>query len=106
VEAGRVRGERDPDAAADEDDATRHEAASPGSAGVKRGQPLLSPSDFGTAVGAAMLGFEQALRSQPPPEVMAAEHRPIRGLTAEGDELELVFPDDGPDRVEQPDPAA
>ena len=41
-----------------------------------------------------MLGFEQALRSQPPPEVMAVEHRPIRGHSGQGGELVLVFPDD------------
>jgi hypothetical protein len=53
---------------------------------------------FGTGIvsglGSAMLGFEQALRSQPPPEVMAVEHRPIRGHSGQGGELVLVFPDD------------
>ena len=56
--------------------------------------PLLTVPDFGTSVGAAMLGFEQALRSQPPPEIQAAEHRPIRGLAGQGDDLVLLFPDD------------
>jgi hypothetical protein len=49
-----------------------------------------------TAVGAAMLGLEEALRSQPPPEVMAAQHRPIRGLSGQDQEIVLVFPDDPP----------
>jgi hypothetical protein len=67
--------------------------ADPG--GVRRQQPLLGTPDFGTAVGAAMLGFEQALRSQPPPEVMAAEHRPIRGLSGQDGEI-IVFPEEPP----------
>jgi hypothetical protein len=51
-------------------------------------------NSFGTAVGAAMLGFEQALRNDPPPEVMAAEHVPERGQVG-GDDGELIieFPD-------------
>jgi hypothetical protein len=49
-----------------------------------------------TAVGTAMLGLEEALRSQPPPAVMAAEHRPIRGLSGQDHEVLLVFPDDPP----------
>jgi hypothetical protein len=51
-------------------------------------------SGITTALGSAMLGFEQALRSQPPPEVMAAEHQAIRGLSGEDDGLVLLFPDE------------
>jgi hypothetical protein len=57
--------------------------------------PLTGTPQFGTAMGAAMLGFEQALRSQPPPEVMAAEHRPIRGLSGQEGEV-IVFPEEPP----------
>jgi hypothetical protein len=55
---------------------------------------------FGTAVGAAMLGLEQALRNEPPPEVMAAEHLPERGRSGDAgaDEadggLVIEFPED------------
>jgi hypothetical protein len=55
--------------------------------------PLEIPGTFGTAVGAAMLGFEQALRSEPPPEIMAGEHVPERGLSGDAD-LIIEFPDD------------
>ena len=40
---------------------------------------------FGTAAGAAMLGFEQALRREPPAEVLAAEHMPERDQVTSGD---------------------
>jgi len=50
---------------------------------------------FGTAVGAAMLGFEQALRKGPPPEILAAEHIPER---------DLVSDDDGQFVIELPEP--
>ncbi len=39
---------------------------------------------FGAAIGAAMMGFEQALRREPPAEVMAAEHMPSRGSVGLG----------------------
>jgi hypothetical protein len=55
-----------------------------------------SPSfggSIGGAIGAAMLGLEEALRSQPPPQVRVAEHRPVRGLSGREDEDVLVFPD-------------
>ena len=49
---------------------------------------------FGTAVGAAMLGFENALRKGPPPETLAAEHVPERGEISGGDgELLIQFPE-------------
>lgn len=56
--------------------------------------PLEFPGTFGTAVGAAMLGFEQALRSEPPPEIMAGEHVPERGLGGQDSDLVIEFPDD------------
>jgi hypothetical protein len=39
---------------------------------------------MGTAAGAAMLGFEQAIRSEPPAQIMAAEHMPERGAIGLG----------------------
>jgi hypothetical protein len=47
---------------------------------------------FGTAVGAAMLGFEQALRNEPPPEVLAAEHMPERDHTSGDGSVTIGFP--------------
>ena len=46
----------------------------------------------GTAIGAAMLGFEQALRQQPPAEVLAAEHVPQRGTIGLDGDLVIDFP--------------
>lgn len=60
--------------------------------------PLEFPGNFGTAVGAAMLGFEQALRSEPPPEIQAAEHVPERGLGGSNEGLVIEFPEDAPRR--------
>ena len=57
-------------------------------------EALSMKNSFGTAVGAAMLGFEQALRREPPPEVLAAEHMPERDLSGDdGDEVVIEFPD-------------
>jgi hypothetical protein len=51
-------------------------------------------NSFGTAVGAAMLGFEQALRNDPPAEVMAAEHVPERGQSGDdATDLVIEFPE-------------
>jgi hypothetical protein len=49
---------------------------------------------WGTAVGAAMLGFEQALRTEPPPETVAAEQVPERGSHGLDRDTVLVFPDE------------
>ena len=56
--------------------------------------PLEFPGSFGTAVGSAMLGFEQALRSEPPPEIQAAEHVPERSLGGSAEGLVIEFPAD------------
>jgi hypothetical protein len=55
-------------------------------------------STFGTAVGAAMMGFEQAMRSEPPAEVMAAEHAPELGQSGEDSGIVIVIPDPLPPR--------
>jgi hypothetical protein len=47
---------------------------------------------------AAMLGFEQAMRSEPPAEVMAAEHAPELGQSGEDEEMVVVIPDPLPPR--------
>jgi hypothetical protein len=52
---------------------------------------------FASAIGSSMLGLEQALRSQPPAQVLAWEHRPVRGSVAGDGGIALEFPDDDPD---------
>lgn len=61
-------------------------------------KPPEFPGTFGTAAGAAMLGFEQALRSEPPPQIQAAEHIPERGFSGEDDGVVIEFPKDLPPR--------
>jgi len=56
-------------------------------------EPLDLSNSWGTAMGAAMLGFEQALRSEPPPETTAAEQVPERGYSGEGTDVVIDFPD-------------
>ena len=56
-------------------------------------EPLTLKDSFGTAVGAAMLGFEQALRDEPPPQIQAAEHMPDQRTVPGNDDFELRFPD-------------
>jgi hypothetical protein len=58
-------------------------------AGDQPSRPL--KSTFGTAVGAAMLGFEQAIRSEPPAEVIAAEHAPELGQSGEDDGMVIII---------------
>ena len=74
----------------------------PASGEPEREEPADAPPDrlersrsYGTAIGAAMLGLEQALRSQPPPEVLAVEHAPARGLSGQDEDIVLSARDDG-----------
>jgi hypothetical protein len=62
-------------------------------------EPLaLRKGGFGTALGAAMLGFEQALRNEPPAEILAAEHMPERGGAADDGGLVIDIPEPRPHR--------
>lgn len=56
-------------------------------------KPLSTKGSFGTAVGAVMLGFEQALRSEPPAEILAAEHVPERGQSGKEGGVIIEFPE-------------
>jgi len=60
-------------------------------------------TSFGTAIGAAMMGFEQAIRSEPPAEVMAAEHMPARGQVGLDGEVVLEFPEHVDEPAERAD---
>ncbi len=56
---------------------------------------------MGSAAGAAMLGFEQAIRSEPPAQIMAAEHMPQRGavgLGGQAGDLVIEIPEPTPPR--------
>ena len=57
-------------------------------------KPLTMKNTFGTALGSAMLGFEQALRREPPAEILAAEHMPERGHSGDGSKIGIEFPED------------
>ncbi len=70
------------------DDAVEDAAAEEDAAG-----PLSTKGSFGTAVGAAMLGFEQALRNEPPAEILAAEHMPERGHAGQDSDLVIEVPE-------------
>ena len=70
------------------------EAPPAGEAHASAIEPLTMKGSFGTALGSAMLGFEQALRSGPPPEVLAAEHMPERGYSGDGNRVHIGFPAD------------
>jgi hypothetical protein len=61
--------------------------------GAEPSAPLDLRNSWGTAVGSAMLGFEQALRSEPPPHILAAEHIPERGTSGDDTGLVIEFPD-------------
>lgn len=74
-----------------------HGSAPSAADAADRAAPALDMRNtWGTAVGAAMLGFEQALRKGPPPETVAAEHVPERGSPGLDQGRVLVFPDDDP----------
>jgi hypothetical protein len=79
-----------------DEDARRDDAAQSPS------RPLSMKGAFGTAVGSAMLGFEQALRDQPPAEVVVAEHTPDRRPAGGSDDLEIRFPERPDDADRQP----
>ena len=72
------------------DPAGEAEAVLPAEAPAK---PMSMKGSFGTAVGSAMLGFEQALRDLPPAETLAAEHAPERGRSGDGHGLVTHFPE-------------
>ena len=71
-------------------------------ASTRSSEPLSLKDTFGTAVGAAMLGFEQALRDGPPPQIKAAEQTPDERRVVGADDLTIEFPGrhDGPDEEE------
>jgi hypothetical protein len=73
----------------DIDDPPRDDGAARGIPGA--GRP---GGAIGAAIGTAMLGLEQALRREPPAEVVVRAHQPVRGLAGRDGELVIHFPDD------------
>jgi len=47
------------------------------------------------AIGGMLAGFDhQIFRTTPPPHELVLKARPVRGLSGEGGDLEITFPDD------------
>ena len=67
-------------------------------------EPMTMRETFGTSLGSAMLGFEQALRREPPAEVLAAEHVPERDYSGAGTPVIIEFPDDRKPSATDDDP--
>ena len=50
------------------------------------------------AIGGMLAGFDhQIFRTTPPPHELVLKSRPVRGLSGQGGEFEVTFPDDVPD---------
>jgi hypothetical protein len=62
----------------------------PGSA---RPDSLSSTNHVASAIGTAMLGLEQAMRRDPPAEVIVREHQPERGHSGADGDFDIVFPE-------------
>ena len=65
----------------------------------KPGRPV------GETIGGILVGFDQQiLRNLPPAHELVEKSRPVRGLSGEDGELEVVFPDEvAPANVDEPD---
>ena len=59
----------------------------------------------GQAIGAIIVGFDQQIfRTLPPAQELVVKAKPLRGLSGQDGELELVFPDDvAPVALDEPD---
>ena len=53
----------------------------------------------GQTIGSILVGFDQEVfRTLPPAHELVAKSQPVRGVSGEGDSIEVVFPDDEPVR--------
>ena len=51
----------------------------------------------GEALGAIIVGLDQQIfRNMPPPHELVLKATPVRGLSGEGGDLEITFPEDQP----------
>jgi hypothetical protein len=49
----------------------------------------------GQTIGSILVGFDQEVfRTLPPAHELVAKSQPVRGVSGEGDGIEVVFPDD------------
>ena len=62
--------------------------------GSERRDGPSSGTSVASAIGTAMLGLEQAMRREPPAEVIVREHQPERGHSGADGDFDIVFPDD------------
>jgi hypothetical protein len=54
----------------------------------------------GETIGGILVGFDQQVfRNVPPPHELVQKSRPVRGLSGQGDGLEVTFPDDAETNV-------
>ena len=62
----------------------------------------------GQTIGSILVGFDQEVfRTLPPAHELVAKSQPVRGVSGDGDGIEVVFPDDEPGRPEpKPDQPA
>ena len=74
-------------------------------ASTRSSEPLSLKDTFGTAVGAAMLGLEQALRDGPPPQIKAAEQTPDERRVVGSADLTIEFPERH-DQTDEEEPQA
>ena len=53
----------------------------------------------GQTIGSILVGFDQEVfRTLPPAHELVAKSQPVRGVSGDGDGIEVVFPDDEPAR--------
>jgi hypothetical protein len=53
----------------------------------------------GQTIGSILVGFDQEVfRTLPPAHELVAKSQPVRGVSGDGDGIEVVFPDDEPGR--------
>jgi hypothetical protein len=59
----------------------------------------------GQTIGSILVGFDQEVfRTLPPAHELVAKSQPVRGVSGDGDGIEVVFPDDVPGRpTREPD---
>ena len=62
----------------------------------------------GQTIGSILVGFDQEVfRTLPPAYELVAKSQPVRGVSGDGDGIEVVFPDDEPGRpAPEPDQPA
>lgn len=84
----------------DADSRTTDDAPMPSPEDIAQSQQVTEPladgkgdgSALASALGAAMLGLDQAIRRAPPAQVVAAEHQPGRSFAGDDGDFIIVIP--------------